>query len=162
MDKDKKIHVLSQELIPFINELDPEPKQIIIDHAQYCEECRDLLSKVADFDKNFPEHEFSKDVEIKPLKKLAQVNIGLRLLLIATRAIILFYIFYSSFRYNDLDSTEMFLAAFQGTIFLFYFPAAVFLLVFTFTFFNKRWLWISLALDLIIILFLDNIVQLFL
>lgn len=157
MEQEEKIHLLSQELIPIINDLETEPKEIVLDHAKNCQECKELLSKVADLEKDFPEHDVSSEVEIKPLKKLAQFNTGLKLLLIAVRGMILFYIFYSNFRFYPLESTEMILASLQGTIYLLYFPAAVFLLIFTFTFFNKRWFWISLAVDMIIILFLNDI-----
>ncbi|WP_010651557.1 hypothetical protein [Oceanobacillus massiliensis] len=160
MDEYKKIHLLSQELIPIIDELDIKPKQIVLDHIEDCDACKSLYSNVFDFDNNFPEPEYSKGVEIKPLKKLAQFNTGLKLLLIAVRVIILFYIFYSSFHYIALESSrEMIIASFQAGVFLFYLPAAVFLLVFTFTFFSKRWLWISLAADVVIVLLFGNILQ---
>ncbi|GAB3068537.1 hypothetical protein [Virgibacillus ainsalahensis] len=162
MEVFNKIHLLSQELIPVINDLDTEPKQIVLDHMKDCEECKSLYSHVVDFDDNFPELEISDEPEIKPLKKLAQFNTGLKLLLISVRAIILFYIFYSSFSYYDLASSpEMIRASVQSTMFLFYLPAAVFLIVFTITFFNKKWVWISLAADLIVVLFLSNILQVF-
>ncbi|QKY71020.1 hypothetical protein [Lentibacillus sp. CBA3610] len=162
MDAYKKIHLLSQELIPVINDLDHEPEQIILDHIKDCEDCRKLYANTVNFDENIPEPDYANDVEVKPLKKLVQFNTGLKLLLIALRAIILFYIFYSSFSYYDVESAAMILASFQGAIFLFYMPAAVFLLVFTITFFNKKWVWTSFITDLMIIIFLDNIVQLFL
>lgn len=162
MDAFKKVHLLSQELIPVIDDLDMEPKQIVLDHIKDCEECKRLYSNVIKFDDNFPEVEVSDDVEIKPLKKLVQFNTGLKLLLIAIRAIILFYILYSGFSYYDMESSpEMIITVVQSTIFLFYLPAAVFLLVFTIMFFNKKWLWISLIADVIIILLSGNILQLF-
>ena len=163
MGHNQKIHLLSQELIPVIQDMDSEPKQVVLDHIKYCEECQRLYSIAMDFDDNFPEVNISEDVEIKPLKKLAQFNIGLKLLLISVRSIILFYVLYSSFSYYDWESSAtMILATLQSGIFLFYLPAAVFLLVFTITFFNKKWVLVSFIADLTVILFLDNILRLFL
>ncbi|WP_077604948.1 hypothetical protein [Oceanobacillus sojae] len=161
MDDQEKIHLLSQELIPIIDDLDEETKQIVLEHIEECDKCKKLYSEMVDMDKEIPEHAYDEDVEIKPLKKLVQFNTGLKLLLIAVRIIILFYISYSSFRFHDLESLDQMIAAFQGGILLFYFPAAVFLLVFTFTFFNKKWLWISLTADIIIIFLFGNILQSF-
>lgn len=161
MNDDEKIHLLSQELIPIIDDLDEKPKQIVLEHIEECDECKRLYSEMVDMDKEIPELTYDEKVEIKPLKKLVQFNTGLKLLLIAVRVIILFYISYSSFRFYDLESLDQMIAAFQGGILLFYFPAAVFLLVFTFTFFNKKWLWISLTADVIIIFLFGNILQSF-
>lgn len=162
MDANTKIHLLSQELIPVINDLDEEPKQIVLDHINGCKDCQHLYANVVDYDENIPKPGYENEVELKPLKKLTQFNTGLKLLLIIVRVIILFYLFYSSFKfYNVESSATIILDTFQGGLFLFYLPAAIFLLVFTITFFNKKWLWISLAADLIIILFADNILQLF-
>ncbi|BAC13205.1 hypothetical protein [Oceanobacillus iheyensis HTE831] len=162
MDANTKIHLLSKELIPVINDIDNKPKQIILDHIIDCEDCRNLYNHSVEFDENMPKNNYSNDVELKPLKKLVQFNTGLKLLLIAVRAIILFYILYSSFKYYNVESVIRTLDYFWSVIFLFYIPAAVFLLVFTITFFNKKWIWMSLIVDLFIIVFLGNILQLFL
>jgi|SRR5699024_5129246 len=161
MSTHKKVHLLSQELIPVMDDLEDEPKQIILEHITECDECRKLYEQTVNFDENMPKHDYSDEVELKPLKKLVQFNTGLKLLLIAVRVVILFYIFYSSFRYFDVESITLMLEYFQSGIILFYTPAAVFLLVFTITFFNKKWVWISLLADLIIIFFLANVVELF-
>ncbi len=162
MNNEQKIHLLSQELIPVIEDLDSEPKQVVLDHIKECKECQRLYSNAIDFDDNFPEVKFSEDAEIKPLKKLVQFNTGLKLLLIAVRAIILFYVLYSSISYYDWEtSATMILDVMQAGILLFYLPAAVFLLVFTFTFFNKKWLLVSFVSDLIVILFLGIFLRIF-
>lgn len=109
-----------------------------------------------------PKQDYSENVDLKPLKKLVQFNNGLKLLLVTVRALILFYIVYSSFKYYGAESVTSLLEYFKSGIVIFYTPAAIFLLVFTFTFFNKKWVWISLVTDLVIILLLDKVVQLFL
>ena len=162
MDAYKKIHLLSLELIPIINDLDDEPKQIILEHITDCEECKKLHGNTEDFNKAMPKQEYPENVELKPLKKLVQFNTGLKALLITVRALILFYIFYSSFQFFDVETVTLMPGYLKSAIFLFYTPAAVFLLVFTFTFFNKKWIWISLVTDLMIIFLLDDVVQLFL
>lgn len=162
METHRKIHLLSQELIPVINDLDAEPKQVVLNHIKRCEECNHLYKSTVDFANSFPEAEIQDDIEIKPLKKLVQFNTGLKLLLIAVRVLILFYIFYSGFNYYDLETSgDLLVTVVQSTILLFYLPAAVFLNIFTFIFFNKKWAWISAAADLMIILLTDNILQLF-
>lgn len=162
MDSFKKIHLLSQELIPIINDLDDEPRQVILEHITNCEDCKILYDSTENFNKTMPMHDYTEKVELKPLKKLVQFNNGLKLLLITVRALILFYIVYSSFKYYDAESVTSLLEYFKSGIFLFYIPASIFLLVFTFTFFNKKWIWISLVTDLVIILFLEKVLKLFL
>ncbi|MER2128386.1 hypothetical protein [Solibacillus sp.] len=162
MDSYKKIHLLSLELIPIINDLDDEPKQIILEHITDCEDCKKLYDSTENFNKSMPKQDYSENVDLKPLKKLVQFNNGLKLLLVTVRALILFYIVYSSFKYYGAESVTSLLEYFKSGIFIFYTPAAIFLLVFTFTFFNKKWVWISLVTDLVIILLLDKVVQLFL
>ena len=161
MEDFKKIHLLSLELIPIIDDLDDEPKKIILDHITDCEDCKKLYASTEDFNESIFKPVHSENVELKPLKRLVQFNIGLKLLMITVRALILFYIGYSSYKYYGSESVTSLLEYLQSGIFIFYTPAAIFLLVFTFTFFSKKWLWISLAIDLVIILFLDKIVQLF-
>ncbi|MER2154032.1 MAG: zf-HC2 domain-containing protein [Solibacillus sp.] len=162
MDSFNKIHLLSLELIPIINDLDEEPRQVILEHITYCEDCRKLYDNTENFNNTLPKHDYSENVELKPLKKLVQFNNGLKLLMITVRAITLFYIVYSSFKYNGAESVPSLLEYIKSGIFLFYIPAAIFLLVFTFTFFNKKWFWISLVTDLVIIIFLEKVLQLFL
>ncbi|MEK5080274.1 hypothetical protein MKX73_15195 [Solibacillus sp. FSL W7-1436] len=162
MDSFNKIHLLSLELIPIINDLDEEPRQVILEHITNCEDCKKLYDSTENFNENLPKHDYSEDVELKPLKKLVQFNNGLKLLLITVRAIILFYIVYSSFNYYGAESVASLVEYIQSGIFLFYIPAAIFLLVFTFTFFNKKWVWLSLGTDLVIILFSAKVLQLFL
>ncbi|MFS0875242.1 hypothetical protein [Solibacillus isronensis] len=162
MDSMKKIHLLSLELIPIINDLDEEPRQVILEHVTNCEDCKKLYDRTENFNEHMPKHDYSENVELKPLKKLVQFNKGLKLLLITVRALILFYIIYSGFKYYGAESVSSLLEYIQSGIFLFYIPAAIFLLVFTFTFFNKKWVWISLATDLVIILFSAKVLQLFL
>lgn len=159
MNDDKTIHLLAQELIPVINDLDDEPKQIILNHIKECDECKGLYTNTLEFDENMPTIEYPDSVELKPLKKLVQFNIGLKLLLVVIRGLILFYILYPYFSFSSLDSVDV--SFVQSALFLFYTPAAIFLLIFTFTFFNKKWLWISLLTDVFIIMFLSKILQLF-
>lgn len=72
MTTSREIHLLSQELIPVLNEVDTEPKQIVLDHIDHCEVCQELYAHANEYDKQFPEADVSSDVDIKPLKKLAQ------------------------------------------------------------------------------------------
>ncbi|AOV07986.1 hypothetical protein [Sporosarcina ureilytica] len=159
MNHDQKIHLLAQELIPVINDLDNEPKKIILDHMKDCAACKDLYSNTLEFEENMPALNPPDDIEVKPLKKLVQFNTGLKLLLVAIRGLILFYILYTSIRFSGTDLID--LSFVQPAIFLFYTPAVIFLLIFTFTFFNKKWLWGSLVTDLFIILFLGKVLQFF-
>lgn len=159
MNDDQKIHLLVQELIPIMAELDDEPKQILLGHIQSCEKCQELYRNASEFDDSMPTLEYRDHVELKPLKKLAQYNIGLKLGLVAIRGIILFYLLYASF--NMYEGASVDFDFLRGGLFLFYIPAAIFLLIFTFTFFNKKWLFLSLLADLLVILLLSKILQLF-
>lgn len=159
MNEDRKIHLLAQELIPVMNDLDDEPKQILLDHIQSCDDCQNLYQQTSAFNDSIPTLEYADYVELKPLKKLAQYNTGLKLGLVAIRTIILFYLLYASF--NMYEGASVDFDFLQAGLFLFYIPATIFLLIFTFTFFNKRWLFLSLFADLFIILLLSKILQLF-
>lgn len=159
MKDDKAIHLLAQELIPVINDLDDEPKQIILEHIKDCDNCRYLYTNTLEFDESMPTVDYSDNVELRPLKKLVQFNTGLKILLVGIRGLILFYILYPIFSFSSIYSADF--SFVQPALFLFYTPAAIFLLIFTFTFFSKKWLWLSLLTDLFIIIFLNKILQLF-
>lgn len=158
MNETQKIHLLVQELIPIMSELDDEPKQILLDHIQSCKDCQKLYENASEFDDSIPKLEYSDHVELKPLKKLVQYNTGLKLALVAIRAVILFYLVYTSFTIYELTPIDD--SFLQFGLFLFYTPAAIFLLIFTFTFFNKKWLYLSLGTDLFFIFLLSKVLQL--
>lgn len=160
MNDDRKVHLLAQELISVMNDLDEEPQQIVLDHIKECDDCKQLYTNILEFDESMPALNYSDDVELKPLKKLVQFNTGLKLLLISIRVVILFYILYSAIRFAGMEALDI--SFIESGIFLFYTPATLFLLIFTFTFFNKKWAWGSLVIDLFIILLLSKVLQLFL
>ncbi|UOQ95197.1 hypothetical protein MUO14_09855 [Halobacillus shinanisalinarum] len=113
-------------------------------------------------EENYPKSTVSDEVEIKLLIKLVHFNRRLKLLLIFIRAAILFYIIYSGLSFYDWESFAQAATGYiQGVTFAFYFSASLFLINFTLTFFNKKWLWISVIIDATIILFIDRLVTLF-
>lgn len=157
MNDEQKIHLLVQELIPVINDLEDAPKEIIFDHIQICSDCHILYKNASEFDENMPTLNEPDPIELKPLKRLAQYNTGLKLGLVAIRAIILFYVLYTNFMFSDAGPVDYPFLQFE--ILFFYTPSALFLLIFTFTFFNKKWLYYSLGVDLFVILLLGRILQ---
>lgn len=160
MEESQKIHILVKELIPVFDELEQETKEVVLSHTQVCSECQHLLNEVTE--ENYPVVEQSEEVGIKQLKKLVQFNRGLKWLFISIRALILFYIIFSAFQFYDLElSADAAIKYIGGSTFMFYFPAAIFLLVFTMTFFTKRWMVFSILFDLGIVLFLDTIISIF-
>ncbi|MCP3033138.1 hypothetical protein LF817_17575 [Halobacillus sp. A1] len=148
-----KIHKLCQELIPVFDELDEETKGIIHEHVQYCPVCDNMLDKRSFLNESIENAEVNegKDFEIKPLKKLIHINRGIRLLMILVRVLVLFVISFNTLRFND-SWDALALQTFQSGAFLFYLPASIFLLVFTWMFLNKKWLIYSLVVDLVILL----------
>ncbi|MFJ7733739.1 hypothetical protein ACIQXF_17880 [Lysinibacillus sp. NPDC097231] len=160
MEDSQKIHILSRELISVFDELEQETKEVVLEHIQDCNECRQLFNELAEG--NYPMLERSAEVEIKPLKKLVQFNHGLKWLFISVRAFILFYIIYSSFHFYNWElSADAAIEYIKSVTFMFYFPAAIFLSVFTMTFFTKRWTILSILFDLGIIFFLDTFMSIF-
>lgn len=157
MNHEKKIHLLAQELIPIINELDEAPKLIVLDHVKTCNVCKETYQDTLAFDDEMPKLQEVDQIELKPLKKLAQYNLGLKIFLFAVRAIILFYIAYLGIAFVDASGVDV--SFVQSAIFLFYIPAVIFLLIFTYTFFEKKWLWTSLLIDGLIILFFSKLVE---
>lgn len=162
MDVNQKIHLLTRELIPVINDLEDETVKVVLEHIHNCTKCQHLYSKVMEVEKNYPKAPISNEMEIKPLKKLVQFHQGLKLLFFSIRAVIIFYIIYSGLSFYDLEtSSQAAIDYIQGVTFLFYFPASLFLIIFTIVFFNKKWIWISIILDLFIIFFVDRLIALF-
>lgn len=160
MEDSQKIHILSRELIPVFDELEQETKEVVLEHIQDCSECRQLFNDLAE--ENYPILERDEEVGLKPLKKLVQFNRGLKWLFISIRALILFCIIYSSFHFYDWElSADAAIGYIKNVTFMFYFPAAIFLSVFTMTFFTKRWIILSILFDLGIILFLDTFMSIF-
>ncbi|MEQ6357464.1 hypothetical protein ACFVT8_23975 [Lysinibacillus sp. NPDC058147] len=160
MEDSQKIHILSRELISVFDELEQETKEVVLEHIQDCNECRQLFNELAEG--NYPMLELSEEVEIKPLKKLVQFNHGLKWLFISIRALILFYILYSSFHFYNWElSADAAIEYIKSATFMFYFPAAIFLSVFTMTFFTKRWVILSILFDLGVIFFLDTLISIF-
>ncbi|WP_232700001.1 hypothetical protein [Brevibacillus daliensis] len=162
MDAAQKIHLLSRELIPVINDLDENAVKVVLEHIHHCTECQHLYLNVMEMEENYPQAPIANEVDIKPLKKLVQFNRGLKLLLIAIRAVILLYIIYSGIQFYDWGtSAQAAISYIQSVTFLFYFPASLFLTIFTLVFFNKKWIWLSIIFDLTIILFIDRIITFF-
>lgn len=165
VDKDQKIHLLCQELIVVMDELDPETQNIVRDHIKTCSECKELSETVIDSDLSFSDplpNQSEEEIKIKPLKRLTQFHVGLRLFVIAIRILILFYIILPAVKYHDTESYWITFDYVHSGILLFYIPAALFLLVFSFIFLNKRWFWTSMIADLGVIFFLSYLLQLFL
>lgn len=161
MNETEKIHILSLELIPVVDDLDESAVKVILEHITHCKECHRLYSSVMEMEEHYPKEPIPNVVEIKPLKKLVQFNRGLKLLMLGIRAVILIYILYSGFSFYDWGtSAEEAIDYIQNITFFFYFPASLFLTIFTLVFFNKRWIWFSIIFDLFIILFLDSMITL--
>lgn len=155
MENKNDIHYLVQELIPIKDDISPQAQQIIQEHIQGCDSCRELYKASAELEMKLPSRPTSDtEVEVKPLKKLAQFNWGIRALLIAVRVIILGYILFSGFSFGVETGGHSFVFI-QGSIYMFYLPAALFSLIFTFIFLPKKWLYSSLIVDLIVIFATD-------
>lgn len=162
MENRQKIHLLSRELVPVIDDLDENAKNVVLEHIDYCTDCQKLYSNVNEMEKDYPQAPIPNQVEIKPLKKLVQFHRGLLFLMLAIRSLILIYIFYSGIHfYNWETSEESAIQYTQSVTFLFYFPASLFLSIFTYVFFERKWIWLSIIFDLIIIFFIGRIITLF-
>ncbi|MBT2218658.1 hypothetical protein KK120_23160 [Virgibacillus dakarensis] len=150
---EKKIHKLCKELIPVFDDLDTETQEIINEHIHCCSECDNMLDKRDFFNTTIEntENNESEDIDIMPLKKLVHINIGIRLLLFLMRILVLFVLSFNSLRFHDFGDA-LAIQTFQTGAFLFYLPTAIFLLVFTWTFLNKKWIIYSLIVDLVILL----------
>lgn len=159
MDGKEKIHILSQELIPVMDDLDEEARNVVLEHMRHCKKCQHLYSSMTEIDENSPHTLLPAEVEVKPLKKLLQFNQGLKLVLLIIRIVLLTFIFYSAVVFYDWTvSAQAAMHYIQDVTFFFYFPVALFLTIFTFIFLNKKWFMLSLIFDISIILFFDHII----
>lgn len=160
-EEEKKVHYLAQELIPIVEDLEPEAKKIVMEHIERCESCQKYYSNSYSLDNDLPTKNHEQ-IEVKPLKKLVQFNKGIKLLLIMVRVIILLYVILSGLLYGEWDNMSDAYPYIQTIIYIVYLPAAVFLLVFTFVFLNKKWLYSSLVTDIVIVFSLDFFLKLIL
>lgn len=152
-DYEKKIHKLSQELIPVFDELDTETKEIINEHAEQCSVCDNVLDKRETLDVEMGNVEDDGDVDtpIQPLRKLVHINRGIRTMLFLIRVLVLSVVALNTLRSHNF-SEGLAIQTFQfGTLF-FYLPTAIFLLFFTWIFLEKRWTVYSLMADIVILL----------
>lgn len=162
MNEFEKIHILSQELIPVFEELDDASKKVILEHIETCKHCHSLYVNQSDADSSNIQLEESEHIEIKPLKKLVQFNQSLKGMLFFIRAILLIFIVGTSLIFYDWQfSSDAAVINIKMSLFLFYFPSIIFLNVFTIVFFNRKWIWTSILFDLIIILFFDTFISMF-
>lgn len=160
MKESQKIHILSQELIVMFDDLENEAQAIIVEHIDQCNECSELYKGMKE------DFSFSPAIEneeiIKPFKKLIHFQNTLKTMFITIRIALLLLIIYTSFSFYDWElSAQAAIEYIKYTIFLFYFPSIIFLNLFNYIFFTKRWLSIFLIFDLIVILFLDTIISTF-
>ena len=160
MDEANKIHLLSYELIPIVNDIEPGTKEVVMAHIATCRLCQELYANAYVLDHAFLEKN-EETVEIRPLKKLVQFNKGIKLLLIMIRVAILSYIVYSGVAYLELVTIPNAYHYIQSSVYLFYLPASLFLIVFTFVFLNKKWLIYSIIVDVTIIFAVANVFKLF-
>lgn len=159
MDEKEKIHILSQELIPVMDDLDEAARNVVLEHMRHCKKCENLYSSMTEIDENSPHTPLLAEVEMKPLKKLLQFNQGLKLVLFFIRIALLAFIFFSAVVFYDWTiAAQAAVDYIQSVTFFFYFPTALFLTIFTFIFLNKKWFMLSLIFDIIIILFFDHII----
>lgn len=160
MKESYKIHILTQELIPVFDELEQNTKDVVTEHIQECVACQQLYNEIAEG--YFPSQQCDDVTKIKPLNKLVQFNRSLKWLFIFIRVFILCCILYSAFHfYNWEVSSDAAIAYIKSTTFMLYFPAVIFLTVFTMVFLNKRWIIFSILFDLGIVLFLDTFISIF-
>ena len=162
MNEFQKIHTLSQELILIYEELERDAQQIVTEHMEQCEACKRLFENREDEAVGFTPLPVNKEEAIKPFKKLLHFKWSLNLMLIAIRVVFLVLIVYTSIMFYDWDlSAKAAVDYVQYTVFLFYFPGVLFLNIFTFVFFHKRWVWLFVLFDLVIILYLDTMMTAF-
>lgn len=163
MNETHKIHLLSRELIPILNDIEPETKEIVLEHIALCSSCQALYENAHELDRAFLEEKDkpTQPKEVQPLKKLVQFNRGIKLLLIMIRVAILSYAGYTALALADFIVSADVYFDIQATIYFFYLPASVFLLVFTFVFLNKRWFMYSIGADVFVIFGLNIIYKLF-
>lgn len=162
MSKEDSIHVLCNELIPIYGELDGDAKSIIEEHTKACSECRNLLAistkvyKAGD-EKNTMDSE-ENQIDVKPFLRLALFKKSFLLLLFLVRIMILIFVsleFKVQFNYYSSPATLV------SDIILLYFPFAALSSVITYFFYKKKIMWITLTLDVIVLLFFDDLLLFF-
>ncbi|WP_042475619.1 hypothetical protein [Bacillus ndiopicus] len=162
MHESNKIHILSQELIVMFDELEDEAQKIVHEHMKECRECQKLYDNLQMKAIVYNDFHDSDKLEIKPLKKIIHFHQGLKIMFFAVRLALISFILFTSFHFYNWElSSKAALEFIKGAVFFFYFPSIIFLTVFAFAFFNKKWVWLLILFDFIIIFFLDVIIAIF-
>lgn len=157
MNNEKKIHILVKELIPLYDELEEETQKIIQEHMQYCSECEEQIKgEHLIFVPEEKEILESQDIQqvIQPFKELYYFKTMIFTLLFLARIIILALIVSVS-TYSSLYPGKL-----GGYLVLYYFPFVAISNSITYLFYRRGWLWLLLTFDILVFLFLRQIVYL--
>ena len=73
MNKQDKIHILSQELIPVMDDLDEEARNIVLEHMQHCKKCQNFYWEIAEIDENALQTPFPDEVEDEAVEEISTV-----------------------------------------------------------------------------------------
>lgn len=158
MSDRRTIHHLVYELIPLYADVEEPTKSIMDEHITNCTECKselELLNEDMKEVSSFQEHDIKKGSP-KPFRKLLMFKLSIFLLAFLARIAIISLIIFNW--HSSFDKSFPILVS--NTI-LFYFPYVSIVNVVTFIFYRKAWFWIQLTFDIIILMFLDDIIRLF-
>ncbi|SFL72607.1 hypothetical protein SAMN04487943_103299 [Gracilibacillus orientalis] len=155
----QEIHQLVQELIPLYDEVDKESKIIIDKHVENCAECKTSFDQ---FEDNFKELRGDSDTNlhmkdnIKPFKLLNRFKISIFFVLIVARLAIIGLVI-STWASSHDHSFSMLVA----NLVFYYFPFVGIVNSVIFIFYRGKFFWTVLIWDLIVLMFLDDILKLF-
>lgn len=154
------IHTLVYELLPLYQDLDANVTTIIDDHVKECDVCKDQLHTMLEtFDspaQSIDEETHTIDkTKPSPFKKLILFKRSLIVLMFTARLLILGMILY-------LAQANLGKAPFiTSCVILFYFPFVCLTNAVHYVFFKNKLFWVIISLDMLILLFFDNLVMFF-
>lgn len=155
MNEHQEIHVLCRELIPMFDELDAEVQAIITQHTSECEECEEALSIIngifAENEKPLPV--MGGEPDLNTFKKLSLFKGIISIFFLVARVIVLGLISYNWVSNYHFETTTLL----SAQLILFYFPLGVIINTINFLFFRNKWFWITLVLDILVLLFFDTL-----
>ncbi|WP_010095565.1 hypothetical protein [Ornithinibacillus scapharcae] len=156
MNKDEKIHYLAKELIPFREDADLKTRKILEEHYNECKDCMKRIELLDGVTSNEDLDIQTNKEQVSPFKGLIIFKLSIFAVFLVVRISIIGII-----TFNFYNSNVVNYAGLVSNLILFYFPIVGIINIIVFLFYRNKLFWVLLLFDIIVLLFLDDILQFF-
>ncbi|WP_047985722.1 hypothetical protein [Ornithinibacillus californiensis] len=160
MTQNRKIHLLSQELIPLYEDLNKDVKVVIDEHGENCQECRELLRDTVMLDISLSNHnnEAPAPVRKPPFYQLIWFKRSIFFGVILLRLFILGMIWQDYNQIVTYTEAPLGLAkeGIRASMIIFYLPFSIFSLILSIPLVKMRFVGLLAVFDLILIFYMQT------